>query len=116
MTMFVDFSPIIDLMGGILRLLEDEAKIKTASAANFFQKITSTYIEHAKFKLPKYSQESGQNYNSLGFEIRHFGREVCYSSVSIGHCFQEVSISKETHHIEKDNNFSTCFSVIYISC
>lgn len=82
MFMLNDLSYILDLMDGILRLLEDEAKIKTGSAAMFFQKIKSTFIAHSKFKLPKYSRESSQICNSFGFEIRHFGTEVFYSSVS----------------------------------
>lgn len=62
------------LLHGIISLLEDEVKIKSTSASNFFQKLKNNYANHPKFGLP-IARESC-------FLIRHYSKDVSYSSVS----------------------------------
>lgn len=70
------------LLDGIFLLLEDEIKIKATSATNFFHKMKNTYAKHSKFSLPIWKGSSNKHSLNSCFVIRHFSKDVCYSSVS----------------------------------
>lgn len=60
---------------GIWTLLEDESKKPKPSNTSFFQNIKTTCSTNPAFVLPKRSTDSNR------FVIRHFSKDVCYSSV-----------------------------------
>lgn len=61
-------------MDGIFTLLDDEMRFSTSSSQDFSQKVENIWKSHPAFIL--------SNSKEQGFLIRHFARDVIYSTVS----------------------------------
>lgn len=71
------FGKSVELLNGILDLLDDETKLSGMSSQNFSQKVENLRKSHSAFR-------PSTKFNSNGQEIviRHFARNVVYSTVS----------------------------------
>lgn len=64
---------------GIFPLLEEECRMPNPKTESFMQKVVSNHKNNKEFLLKKTGSNSTKNSNS--FVIRHFGKEVNYSTV-----------------------------------
>lgn len=74
--LFWFFDESVELLNGILDLLDDETKLSGMSSQTFSQKVENRWKSHSAFK-------STTKFDSNGREIviRHFARDVMYSTV-----------------------------------
>lgn len=70
---------------GILPLLDEECKMPIPKTESFIQKVVSKHGNCSAFSLyfPKKTASGSIQNGQCGFVIRHFGKEVNYSTVRI---------------------------------
>ena len=70
---FVDNQPCLDLIEsklGILSILDEESRLRTASDQTFLSKIQSNFKSHPNFKIPRLEKDT--------FGVEHYAGEVLY--------------------------------------